>query len=486
MGANETVQEKLENQKSAFYALKTIFEDTQEWEYLDDLRYWYLENNSQVISWRMRIAKGIQSAHRTLLDEDTLATVNKFIDTLNSRLESLTSAQDYLPYQRSRRAVESAYKTLKGRLEMAERTAYSEIPQSAELTAMRSELALANRQVEEWYVKDKESKGNQKAVQTAKAQAKAQEIAERFCLIPDGIIATDHGGWFSYERGFDLKSAQSFAEEIVRHFTQDYDLQKTLKWLADTYGQYIENQWDNLYDCVNDHLKDYDFSGLGQAIYDIERGLASANSSYENAVRNGQGEHPDNFAYGKSVAFPQIEIGSISHFVNREVGIPSEIAEELLAYARGSYQVTVSHADRINDLAEEYGTPKLGEVETNVSRRLVDKSSELITQAISACDKLVEAMNAFKKGGASNSTSGGGQLISDFKTQVMRLRTTLKKNVKGKTGYSVDAFEELENRFDELYEWVHSSFVQYGGTPNGETHLSKAKKAKFDAIKNAK
>lgn len=486
VGANEEVQEKLENQKSAFYALKAVFENTQEWKYLDNLRYWYLENNSQVISWRMRIAKGIQSAHRTELDPDTLTAVNKLINTLNSRLESLESAQDYLSYQRSRRAVESAYKALKGRLEMAERTAYSEIPQSAELSAMRSELALANRQVEEWYVKDKESKGNQKAVQTAKAQAKAQEIAESFCLIPDGITAIDNGGWFSYERGLTLEDTQALADGIVAHFAQAYDLQETLDWLRQ-YSQAIsDKQWDKFYDCVNDHLKDYDLDSLGQAIYEIERELASANSSYENAVRNGQGEHPDNFAYGKSVAFPQIEIGSISQYVNREVGVPPKIAEELLTYARGSYQVTVSHADRINELAEEYDTPKIGEILTAVNAQLLAQNSELIERAVSACDGLIVAMEQFKNKGMSNSTRGGGELIKEFKAQVRALRKSLRSNVKNSTGYSLDEFNLLEENFTKLYNWVNSSFVQYGGEPDGIIHVSKATKAKLDALRSKK
>ena len=478
MGANERVAERIENQQKAFEKLKEVFADEKQWQYLDDLRYWYLENNSEVARWRVNIAQGIKKATKTLLSEDTVKEVNRMIDTLNRRIEGINAAATSDDFNRYRSLIKSGYRGLKGRLEREEKTAYDMIEQSQELTRLRDELIEANRLVAKWKQAHRKSSASYKEqLQKAKELVRALDNAYSLFKGRYEAIATD--GYFIYDFASESTLAREISERVIDFYSRDGDARRATEQIVSLYDDVLSDKGrDELRVILMDCLQDRDSSEeIRQKIEARMRELDNEGKGDLELLKTG--EHEENYPFDNLVEFPEFEIEPISRFVNIEIGLPKDLAEELTSYARGSYQVTLAHAERINELATEFGTPSL-EVEPLATKKRVDENKGLVEQAIMACDLLIDAMESFKKGGAGNSTQGGQSFIKNFKKRVRELRATLRLTTKGVTGESTEAFKALEEEYRILYEWVENSFFQFGGAPDGESHLSKAQKARYN------
>lgn len=121
---------------------------------------------------------------------------------------------------------------------------------------------------------------------------------------------------------------------------------------------------------------------------------------------------------------------------------------ELEYYTTGAYEKTIAGADRINQIAREYGTLPL-----NVTRKMkrdTDSLKAMLTELI-----------ALAKGMSIGNSVHGARVAEAF---VQAAEVMLRKADKGSKafGRARDAFEESGAN---LKEWIYGSWYQFGGTP---------------------
>lgn len=145
--------------------------------------------------------------------------------------------------------------------------------------------------------------------------------------------------------------------------------------------------------------------------------------------------------------------------------LPSPVAEELMAYAKGAYPNTISNAERINQIADRYDTLHI---------ELDNQTSDVdYNPVLTALDNLFEASNAF--GSQDHSATGQG-VIKAFKSQIkatydavvaVTRAEDLAEN-KQLLDNMKSAFSELDASSTTLQEWLATAFWQYGGRGDGD------------------
>ncbi|MGO3360435.1 MAG: hypothetical protein ACTILZ_06415 [Leuconostoc mesenteroides] len=145
--------------------------------------------------------------------------------------------------------------------------------------------------------------------------------------------------------------------------------------------------------------------------------------------------------------------------------LPSPVAEELMAYAKGAYPNTISNAERINQIADRYDTLHI---------ELDNQTSDVdYNPVLTALDNLFEASNAF--GSQDHSATGQG-VIKAFKSQIkatydavvaVTRAEDLAEN-KQLLDNMKSAFSELDASSTTLQEWLATAFWQYGGKGDGD------------------
>lgn len=132
--------------------------------------------------------------------------------------------------------------------------------------------------------------------------------------------------------------------------------------------------------------------------------------------------------------------------------IPAEISSELESYQKGSYDNTIAHVNRINEIAEKYGTLSL-EVNTNKN---VDNLSEL-TSLLKQLSSFAQAL--FRED--ANSKHG---------IKVVKQLIETSSYFGNKTNYQAKTFNQAYDAFilacDDLENWINSNWYQAGGVPN--------------------
>lgn len=132
--------------------------------------------------------------------------------------------------------------------------------------------------------------------------------------------------------------------------------------------------------------------------------------------------------------------------------IPAKISAELESYQKGSYDNTIEHVNRINEIAEKYGTLSL-EIENNKS---VDSLSEL-TSLLKQLSAFAQAL--FRED--ANSKHG---------IKVVKQLIETSTYFGSKTNYQAKTFNQAYDAFilacDDLENWINSNWYQAGGVPN--------------------
>lgn len=130
--------------------------------------------------------------------------------------------------------------------------------------------------------------------------------------------------------------------------------------------------------------------------------------------------------------------------------IPDEIIEELESYRSGKYELTIQHAERINELAEKYNLLNI-EIVRNDEKQSVRAINSKIRE-------LMGVQNAF--GSERNSRTGQAK-IKNFigATQEFLAHTRNQEKIFG------EYYKSFQNAAQDLEDWINRSWWQFGGQP---------------------
>lgn len=132
-----------------------------------------------------------------------------------------------------------------------------------------------------------------------------------------------------------------------------------------------------------------------------------------------------------------------------EKPLGSEVIAELEGYMTGACKNTIAHADRINQIAREYGTLALD----------VTGRADCDTGALK---KRLRELTALAKSMKRGNSVHGAQVVEEF---VQAAGVMLKKADTGTRAFG-RARTDFTRSADGLREWVYGNWYQFGGTPD--------------------
>lgn len=133
-----------------------------------------------------------------------------------------------------------------------------------------------------------------------------------------------------------------------------------------------------------------------------------------------------------------------------EEPLDSQIVSELESYRNGRYEHTEANADRINEIAEQFGTLAL-----NVEKGETSAKTDELKRLLRELDSLAETMS-----GEGNS-SRGRRAVSMLTSATRKMLAKADR----KSRAFVDAEAEFSQASEALKSWVHERWYQFGGTP---------------------
>lgn len=133
-----------------------------------------------------------------------------------------------------------------------------------------------------------------------------------------------------------------------------------------------------------------------------------------------------------------------------EEPLPSQIISELESYRSGKYEHTEANADRINEIAEKYGTLAI-----SLEKGETSADAKELKRLLKELNSLAQTMN-----GEGNS-SRGKRAVAMLTSATEEMLTKADR----KTKVFADAEAEFSRASEALRSWVSERWYQFGGTP---------------------
>lgn len=172
--------------------------------------------------------------------------------------------------------------------------------------------------------------------------------------------------------------------------------------------------------------------------------------------------------YQKELKVPELTIFKIdlsglvleelpAKLINKSNNIPESILEELEGYAQGQFRHTAENAERINEIAMEYGTLK-------VSVEPEDKQS---VRAIN--QKIRKLKSVYGQFGKARNSARGEQLINNLVSATSEFLAHTRNQQRVFDQY----YEAFNLATIELKNWINQAWWQAGGQPENHQKAGK-------------